>query len=85
MMDLYDEVLNILSGNYQDIKDNSLYISILFDTIYRNNIYYDEFYSLLLKCQVDSDARREFKRFIWKINNEKELLEQENANIKHAN
>lgn len=82
MIDLYDEVLNILSGNYQDIKDNSLYISILFDTIYRNNIYYDEFYSLLLKCQVDSDARREFKRFIWKINNEKELLEQENANIK---
>lgn len=30
MIDLYDEVLNILSGNYQDIKDNSLYISIYF-------------------------------------------------------
>ncbi len=31
MIDLYEEVLKILKGDYQEIKDNSLCISILFD------------------------------------------------------
>lgn len=82
MIDLYNEVLEMLRGDYQEIKDNSLCISILFDTIYHNDIYYEEFYSLLLKSRVDSTARKELKNFIWKINSEMLELEKANEELK---
>lgn len=82
MIDLYEEVLKILKGDYQEIKDNSLCISILFDTIYHNDIYYEEFYSLLLRSRVDSTARKELKNFIWKINSEMLELEKANEELK---
>ena len=82
MIDLYEEVLKILKGDYQEIKDNSLCISILFDTIYHNDIYYEEFYSLLLRSRVDSTQRREFKKFVWKINSEMEQLKKDNDELK---
>ena len=82
MIDLYEEVLKILKGDYQEIKDNSLCISILFDTIYHNDIYYEEFYSLLLRSIVDNTQRREFKKFVWKISNEMLELEKANEELK---
>lgn len=82
MIDLYNEVLKILKGDYQEIKDNSLCISILFDTIYHNDIYYEEFYSLLLRSIVDNTQRREFKKFVWKISNEMLELEKANEELK---
>lgn len=82
MIDLYEEVLKILKGDYQEIKDNSLCISILFDTIYHNDIYYEEFYSLLLRSRVDNTQRREFKKFVWKINSEMEQLKKDNDELK---
>ena len=82
MIDLYEEVLKILKGDYQEIKDNSLCISILFDTIYHNDIYYEEFYSLLLRSIVDNTQRREFKKFVWKINSEMEQLKKDNDELK---
>lgn len=85
MIDLYEEVLKILKGDYQEIKDNSLCISILFDTIYHNDIYYEEFYSLLLRSIVDNTQRREFKKFVWKISNEMLELEKANEELKKTN
>ena len=65
MIDLYEEVLKILKGDYQEIKDNSLCISILFDTIYHNDISYEDYqavYELIQKFRDGSILVRQQKK-----------------------
>lgn len=63
-LQLYEELFGYFDGEYEEIKENNLCISILFNTIYGNNIYGDRFYSLLLKAMVSKDGKNELRQFI---------------------
>ena len=36
---MYDELLILLNGDYDEMKENNIMISILFNSIYKNDIY----------------------------------------------
>ena len=68
--DLYEELFNLFSSDYDEMKDNSLPIGILFNSIYNNDIYYQEFYRLVLKARVDKIGKSELKHLINTIKND---------------
>ena len=70
IIDLYDQLFIYLDKGYDWINENKLVISILFNTIYNNNIYYDEFNLLFIKMSNNRIYEKEYKEFINKIKKE---------------
>lgn len=61
---LYDDLLLLLNGEYDEMKENNVLISILFTTIYKNDIYEMEYYRILNRLQGDKSNKQEINRFI---------------------
>ena len=57
LKDMYDELLLLLNGDYDEMNDNKLMISILFNSIYKNDIYETTFYHILNKLQIDKENK----------------------------
>lgn len=74
LIGLYEELFNQFELGTEWIIENSVIVSVLFDTIYGNSIYYKEFYKLLLEVNNGKDERREYRQFISKIKYEYRLL-----------
>lgn len=74
---LYQELINILNDG--DIEENKMLVTILLTTIYKNNIYVDEFYGILLK----PERKQELKRFNTKILNDYNTLKLEVSQLKN--
>lgn len=72
---LYEELITTLKE--QPIEESKIFVPILLNTIYGNNIYVDEFYSILLK----SNKEEELRNFISKLENEYKELKQENNQL----
>lgn len=53
---LYQELINILNDG--DIEKNKMLVTILLTTIYKNNIYVDEFYGILLKLERKQELKK---------------------------
>lgn len=65
--DLFENVLFEISNNdILSLKERSIYISILLNTIYDNNIMYTEFYSSLLEY-INNNNKKDFEKFYYKI------------------
>ena len=65
---LYEEILIALKE--KDIKETKIFIPILLNTIYGNNIYVDEFYKILLQ----TNNREDIKKFIDSHFSEEQVL-----------
>lgn len=68
---LYEDLLTTLKE--QSLEEAKLFVPILLNTIYGNNIYVDEFYNILLKPNNQEDV----KQFIAKIEKEYEELKRQ--------
>ena len=80
-LQLYEELFSYLELDYVEIKENNLFISILFNTIYGNNIYDDRFNSKILKAMVSKEGRIELKHFINMIKKDYDNLMMENDGL----
>lgn len=80
-IDLYKQLFIYLDNGHDSIKENTLIISILFNTIYNNNIYFDEFNSLLIKMDIDRRYEGEFNKFVKKIKEEYSQLTYDNNSL----
>lgn len=74
---LYKELINILTDS--NIEENKMLATILLNTIYGNNIYVDELYSILLKAE----HQEELDCYISKIINEYNELKTETYRLKN--
>ena len=74
---LYEELINSLK-DYENIENNKMFIVILLDTIYSNDSYTKEFYSLLLNSNKPSLLHK----FIHKIEAEYNELTEEIKKLK---
>ena len=83
LKDMYDELLLLLNGDYDEMNDNKLMISILFNSIYKNDIYETTFYHILNKLQIDKENKSEINKFIRVIKNDCRELEQAIEDIKN--
>lgn len=81
LIELYEELLHQFELGPEWMMENSVIVSVLFDTIYGNNIYYKEFYKLLLEVNNGKDERKEYRQFISKIKYEYRLLIEETNEI----
>ena len=75
--DLYKELLLLLSGNYDDIKNNKMAISLLFTSIYKDSIYLDEFYKILVNIDLIDENRKRFKKLCRDIKDDYQKLDEE--------
>ena len=71
---LYEELLGYLK---EDLQETKLFIPILLNTIYENNIYVDEFYSIIIK----QNKKNELSKFIYKIETEYNELKIQNYEL----
>ena len=71
---LYEELLGYLK---EDLQGTKLFIPILLNTIYENNIYVDEFYSIIIK----QNNKNELSKFIYKIETEYNELKIQNYEL----
>ena len=63
---LYEELINVINVNYEELINNRLNISLLLNAIYDNeNIYIDFFKTLLLTDETEKEI---------KLNNFKEII-----------
>ena len=83
LKDMYDELLLLLNGDYDEMNDNKLMISILFNSIYKNDIYEREFYHILNRLQINKENKAEINRFIRIIMNDCKEVEQAIGNIEN--
>ena len=86
---LYEELLPKLKATPEEIEEQKFEISLLFSTLYKDDIYLNRFYSLLPNLQNLKDTRKEFKELVNKIykdyqDNEKEIQSLD-AQIKRSN
>lgn len=81
IIDLYEQLFMYLDNDRDSIRENILVISILFNTIYNNNIYFDEFNSMLIKMSINRSYEKEFKEFIKKIKKEYYQLTYDNNSL----
>lgn len=72
---LYKELINVL--NEEDLLDKKMFVPILLDTIYGDDIYINEFYTILLV----PDKEFRLKKFIDKITSEYEKVKEERRKI----
>lgn len=75
-MSLYEELIKAL--NEYEEEENKIFISILLNSIYGNNIYVDEFY----RIKFLPKREEELKKFIDKIINEYNDLKNDTQNLK---
>lgn len=86
---LYEELLPALKKKPEELEEQKLEISLLFSTLYKDDIYLSRFYSLLPNLKTLKDTRKEFKELVNKIykdyqDNEKEIQSLD-AQIKRSN
>lgn len=86
---LYEELLPALKKKPEELEEQKLEISLLFSTLYKDDIYLSRFYSLLQNLKTLKDTRKEFKELVNKIykdyqDNEKEIQSLD-AQIKRSN
>lgn len=71
---LYEELINGLNDN--NLVDNKMFIAMLLDTIYGNNIYSNEFYQILLQ-----NNQEQLNTFTSKIKEDYQRLKNTNNNL----
>ena len=70
---LYEELINVINVNYEELINNRLNISLLLNAIYDNeNIYIDFFKTLLLIDETEKEI---------KLNNFKEIIKNDYNNL----
>lgn len=78
---MYDELLILLNGDYDEMKENNIMISILFNSIYKNDIYEIEYYRVLNRLQLDKSKKSEINKFINVIRNDAKKIEEDISSI----
>lgn len=67
---LYEELITLLKNEPDYLSENKIILSILFTTLYKDDIYLNKFYSLLPNLETSKEKRKELKELINKIYND---------------
>lgn len=81
---LYEELLTKLGEDYQHIIENRLELSILFTSLYTDDIYLSELYDILINIQSNKAEQQKLKDLIRKLKTDYQIVvnELEEANVR---